>query len=192
MQHECKFAGFGGQGIMTIGKLLALTGLAESREVVWLPSYGPEMRGGTAYCTVVVADRPIGSPVINRPGHLLVMNRPSLEKFAPTVRPGGVIVINSSLIPITTDRTDVDVLRVPCNEIAIELGNTRTASVVALGAFVARSGMVGYDKLRDVVANEFARKPKVAELNLAALDRGAAVARETAPFEMAQEGQPAP
>jgi len=115
MQIECKLAGFGGQGIMTVGKLLALAGLKEGREVVWIPSYGPEMRGGTAYCTVVVAYRPIGSPVINNPGHLITMNRPSLEKFAPTVRPGGVLVINSSLIPIGAERADIDVVRVPCN-----------------------------------------------------------------------------
>lgn len=179
MQNECKFAGFGGQGIMTVGKLLALTGLQEGREVVWLPSYGPEMRGGTAYCTVAVADRPIGSPVINNPGNLIAMNRPSLEKFAPTVKPGGVIVINSSLIPIGVEREDVDALRVPCNEIAIELGNPRVASMVSLGAFVARSGMVSYDALRAVVLDQFSRKPSVAELNAAALDRGADVARET-------------
>ena len=179
MQHECKFAGFGGQGIMTVGKLLALAGLREGREVVWLPSYGPEMRGGTAYCTVVTADRPIGSPVINRPRHLVAMNRPSLEKFAPTIRSGGVIVINSSLIPITSDREDVDQLLVPCNEIAIELGSPRSVSMIALGAFAERSGMVSFADLREVVGEQFSRKPKIAEINQTALDRGAEIARST-------------
>lgn len=180
MQHECKFAGFGGQGIMTVGKLLALTGLREEREVVWLPSYGPEMRGGTAYCTVVIADRPIGSPVINRPLHLIAMNRPSLEKFAPTMKPGGVLVLNSSLIPISSDRTDIDVLHVPCNEIAIALGSPRSASMVALGAFAERSGMVRFSELREVVGEQFGHKPAIAAVNQAALDRGAEIARETA------------
>lgn len=181
MQDECKFAGFGGQGIMTVGKLFALAGLQEGREVVWLPSYGPEMRGGTAYCTVVVADRPIGSPVINTPGNLVVMNRPSLEKFASTVRSGGVLVINSSLIPIGTDRADLDVLRVPCNEIAIELGQPRVASMIALGAFVARTGLVSYETVRAVVLDQFSRRADVAELNVTALDRGADLARATPP-----------
>lgn len=182
MQIECKLAGFGGQGIMTVGKLLALAGMKEGREVVWIPSYGPEMRGGTAYCTVVVADRPIGSPVINDPGHLITMNRPSLEKFAPTVRPGGVLVINSSLIPIGAERADIDVVRVPCNEIAIALGQPRLASMVALGAFAARSGMVAFETLRAVVVDQFSRRPDVAQQNAAALDRGAEVARETPAF----------
>ncbi len=182
MQDECKLAGFGGQGIMTVGKLLALAGLREGREVVWLPSYGPEMRGGTAYCTVVVADRPIGSPVINTPHHLIAMNRPSLEKFAPTVKPGGVLVINSSLIPIGAERNDIDVVRVPCNEIAIALDQPRLASMIALGAFVARSSMVAYEQLRAVVLDQFSRKPELAKLNATALDKGADVAREAPPF----------
>lgn len=185
MQAECKFAGFGGQGIMTVGKFLALAGMAEGREVVWIPSYGPEMRGGTAYCTVVVADKPIGSPVINMPGHLVVMNRPSLEKFAPTVKPGGVLVINSSLIPIGTERTDLDVVRVPCNEIAIQLGQPRVAAMVALGAFIARSGMVDFARFRDIVAEQFSRKAEVAGVNVAAVERGAEVARAVPPFRTA-------
>ena len=182
MQNECKFAGFGGQGILTIGKLMALAGLAEGREVVWIPSYGPEMRGGTAYCTVVVADKPIGSPVINNPRNLVVMNRPSLEKFDATVRPGGIIVINSSLIPVSSKRDDVDVLRVGCNAIANELGNARVAGMIALGAFVARSGIVAMEALEEVVGKTFAAKPAIAALNRKALARGAEIARCAPPF----------
>ncbi len=110
MQSEVMFAGFGGQGILLIGKILAHTAMEEGHEVAWIPSYGPEMRGGTAYCTVVISDRPIGSPIIRNPLHLVAMNRPSLEKFAPMVKPGGVIFINSSLIDIKSDRNDVDEL----------------------------------------------------------------------------------
>ena len=138
MQNEVKFAGFGGQGVMLMGQILAQAAINEGFEVVWIPSYGPEMRGGTAYCTVVISDRPIGSPIIRNPKHLVAMNRPSLEKFAPTVRPGGVIFINQSLISIDAGRDDVDILSVPIIEIARSLGNVRAANIVALSAFVAR------------------------------------------------------
>ncbi len=183
MQDECKFAGFGGQGIMTVGRLLALAGLQAEREVIWIPSYGPEMRGGTAYCTVVISGLPIGSPIINTPGSLVAMNRPSLEKFAPTVRPGGVIIINSSLIPVSVPRDDVDVLEVPCNQIALEIGSVRSASMVALGALAARSAIVPFETLCEVIESEFKRKAEVARMNLAALERGAEVAREKPRFE---------
>ena len=107
MQSEIQFAGFGGQGIMVMGQILAQAAMAGGFEVVWIPSYGPEMRGGTAYCTVVISDRLIGSPIIRNPGHLVAMNRPSLEKFASTVKSGGVIFINSSIISIDAGREDV-------------------------------------------------------------------------------------
>ena len=100
MQRSVMFAGFGGQGILLSAKILAHAALEEGYEVAWIPSYGPEMRGGTAYCTVVIADRPIGSPIIKNPSHLVAMNLPSLEKFAPAVKAGGVILINQSLIAI--------------------------------------------------------------------------------------------
>jgi 2-oxoglutarate ferredoxin oxidoreductase subunit gamma len=172
MQNEVKLAGFGGQGIMLMGKILAHAAMEQGFEVVWIPSYGPEMRGGTAYCTVVVSDRPIGSPIIKNPGHLIAMNRPSLEKFAPTVKPGGVIFINGSLISIDSGRQDIDELVVPIIEIAKELGNVRTANIVALAAFVARSGMVDFGRLQESVKEEFKRKEKLIPLNLKALEAG--------------------
>jgi len=172
MQNEVKLAGFGGQGIMLMGKILAHAAMEQGFEVVWIPSYGPEMRGGTAYCTVVVSDRPIGSPIIKNPGHLIAMNRPSLEKFAPTVKPGGVIFINGSLISIDSGRQDIDELVVPIIEIAKELGNVRTANIVALAAFVARSGMVDFRRLQESVKEEFKRKEKLIPLNLKALEAG--------------------
>ena len=142
MQSEVMFAGFGGQGILLSGKLLAHAAMEEGHEVAWVPSYGPEMRGGTAYCTVVISDRAIGSPVIKNPTHLVAMNRPSLEKFAAVIKPHGIILINSSLITIEADRPDCDVLKVPAVEIAKQLGNPRAANVVAVAAFVARSKLV--------------------------------------------------
>ncbi len=172
MQSEVMFAGFGGQGILLSAKILAHAAMEQGREVVWIPSYGPEMRGGTAYCMVVVSDRPIGSPIIRHPRHLVAMNRPSLEKFAPLVRPGGVILVNSSLIAIDAGRGDVDELRVAVNEIAQEAGSIRSANIVALAAFAARSGMVDLQVLRGCIEEEFANKPKLVPLNLKAFDGG--------------------
>jgi 2-oxoglutarate ferredoxin oxidoreductase subunit gamma len=177
MQSEVMFAGFGGQGILLSAKILAHTAMQAGFEVVWIPSYGPEMRGGTAYCMVIMSDRPIGSPIVKNPGHLVAMNRPSLEKFAPVVKPGGVIMINSSLIPIRSDREDVDEIAIPVNDIAIEAGSIRSANIVALAAFVARSGLVPMDALRESVQKEFARKAKLIPLNMDAIDRGEQAAK---------------
>ncbi len=172
MQHEVQFAGFGGQGIMLMGQILAQASLLAGSEVVWIPSYGPEMRGGTAYCTVVIGDRPIGSPIIRNPKHLVAMNRPSLEKFAPTVKPGGVIFINSSIITVEAGREDVDVLKVPIIEIAKDLGNVKAANIIALAAFVARTKIVDFELLREAVKERFAAKEKLIPLNMKALDAG--------------------
>jgi 2-oxoglutarate ferredoxin oxidoreductase subunit gamma len=141
-------------------------------EVVWIPSYGPEMRGGTAYCTVVISDRPIGSPIIRNPKHLVAMNRPSLEKFAPTVQSGGTIFINSSIISIDAGRDDVDVIKVPIIEIAKELGNVKTANIVALAAFVSRSQVLDFEMLRKSVKDKFASREKLIPLNMKALEEG--------------------
>jgi 2-oxoglutarate ferredoxin oxidoreductase subunit gamma len=146
--------------------------MLQGYEVVWIPSYGPEMRGGTAYCTVVISDRPIGSPIIRNPKHLVAMNRPSLEKFAPTVQSGGTIFINSSIISIEAGRDDVDVIKVPIIEIAKELGNVKTANIVALAAFVSRSRVVDFELLRKSVKDKFASREKLIPLNMKALEEG--------------------
>jgi 2-oxoglutarate ferredoxin oxidoreductase subunit gamma len=172
MQSEVMFAGFGGQGILLSAKILAYAGMEEGKEVAWVPSYGPEMRGGTAYCTVVISDRPIGSPIIRNPMHLVAMNRPSLEKFAPMVKPGGVIMINSSLISIGSGRSDIDELKVPANDIAKKIGNVRSLNIVALSAFVARSKVVDFDTLRKCVKKEFSKKEKLIPLNMEAVTVG--------------------
>ena len=177
MQSEVQFAGFGGQGIMLMGQIMAQTAMHQGYEVVWIPSYGPEMRGGTAYCTVVISDRPIGSPIIRNPKHLVAMNRPSLEKFAPTVKSGGTIFINSSIISIDAGRDDVDVIKVPIIEIAKELGNVKTANIVALAAFVSRSQVVDFELLRKSVKDKFASKEKLIPLNMKALEEGQKAAR---------------
>jgi len=172
MQNEIQFAGFGGQGIMLMGQIMAQAAMDQGYEVVWIPSYGPEMRGGTAYCTVVISDRPIGSPIIRNPKHLVAMNRPSLEKFAPAVKSGGIIFINSSIISIDAGRDDVDVLKVPIIEIAKELGNVKAANIVALAAFVSRSQVVDFERLRESVKVKFASKEKLIPLNRKALEEG--------------------
>jgi len=177
MQNEVMFAGFGGQGILLSAKILANAAMEQGFEVAWVPSYGPEMRGGTAYCTVVVSDRPIGSPIIRNPRHLVAMNRPSLEKFAPVIQPGGVILVNSTLISVPAGRDDVDELRVPVNDIAKELGNVRSANIVALSAFAARSKIVDFEMIRKCVEAEFSRKPKLIPLNLEAVAAGAKAAQ---------------
>jgi 2-oxoglutarate ferredoxin oxidoreductase subunit gamma len=172
MQNEVMFAGFGGQGILLSAKILAHAAMEQGFEVAWIPSYGPEMRGGTAYCTVVVSDRPIGSPIIRNPRHLVAMNRPSLEKFAPVIKPGGVILVNSTLISVPSGRDDVDELRVPVNDIAKELGNVRSANIIALAAFAARSKIVDFEMIRKCVEAEFSKKPKLIPLNLEAVAAG--------------------
>ena len=177
MQSEVQFAGFGGQGIMLMGQIMAQAAMDQGYEVVWIPSYGPEMRGGTAYCTVVISDRPIGSPIIRNPKHLVAMNRPSLEKFAPTVQAGGTIFINSSIISIDAGRDDVDVIKVPIIEIAKELGNVKTANIVALAAFVSRSQVVNFELLRKSVKDKFASREKLIPLNMKALEEGQKAAR---------------
>ena len=176
MQKEVMFAGFGGQGILLSAKLLAHAAMNQGAEVMWIPSYGPEMRGGTAYCTVIVSDCLIGSPIIKNPTHLVAMNRPSLEKFAPVVKPNGVIMINSSLIPVRSGRDDVDELIVPANDAAIEVGSIRCANIIAVASFAARSKMVDLEILRECVKAQFASKAKLIPLNMAAFDKGLEIA----------------
>lgn len=176
MQIEVMFAGFGGQGILLSAKLLAHAAMEQGSEVMWIPSYGPEMRGGTAYCTVVVSDRLIGSPVIKNPTHLVAMNRPSLEKFAPVVKSSGVVLINSSLIPVRSGRDDVLELIVPANDVAIKLGSVKCANIVAVSAFAAKSRMVDVEILRECVKKEFSKKPKLIPLNMKAFDEGLKIA----------------
>ena len=172
MQNDVIMAGFGGQGILLIGKMLAYAGMHEGKEVSWLPSYGPEMRGGTCNCTVVISDRPVGSPVIQSPRVVLAMNLPSLDKFEKDLRPGGLLLFNSSLINREPERSDVRVIRVPANEIANELGNPRGANMVALGAYVGATNAVSMEEVEKLVRETFAAKPAVVDVNIDARRRG--------------------
>ena len=172
MQRDVIMAGFGGQGILLIGKMLAYAGMHEGKEVSWLPSYGPEMRGGTCNCTVVVSDKPVGSPVIRSPRAVVAMNLPSLEKFEPDIRSGGLLLINSSLIDRGAERDDLTVIEVPANEMATELGNPRGANMVALGAYLGATDAVSLEEIEKVIRETFAAKPAVIEVNIEALHKG--------------------
>ncbi|MBM4355803.1 MAG: 2-oxoacid:ferredoxin oxidoreductase subunit gamma [Deltaproteobacteria bacterium] len=176
MQHEVVFAGFGGQGIMLAGQILAYSAMEEGFNVVWLPSYGPEMRGGTANCSVVVSDRPIASPIVPRPGTAVVMNNPSLERFGPAVKPGGCLIINSSLVNIECTRADVCKILLPANQMAIDLGSGKAANMVVLGAYVGATGAVSFEVLTAFMKRKFASKPQFVELNVKALAAGRDVA----------------
>jgi len=180
MYTEIVLAGFGGQGVLLIGKLLAYAGMRAGLEVTWMPAYGPEMRGGTCNCTVVLSDRPIGSPISKSPHGLIVLNLPSLDKFEETVRPGGVLIVNSSLINRPPRRSDVTAVLVPANEIAIEVGNAKAANMVALGAYLGASGIASLDQVQTIVAESFAAKPALVELNRQALARGYDLGRQQA------------
>jgi 2-oxoglutarate ferredoxin oxidoreductase subunit gamma len=175
MHTEIILAGFGGQGVLLIGKMLAYAAMKMGREVTWMPAYGPEMRGGTCNCTVVLSDRPIGSPISKSPHGLIALNLPSLDKFEDAVRPGGVIVVNTSLINRLPHRTDVTVVAVPANEVAIECGSPKAANMVTLGAYLGASSVVDLDQVKAIVTESFAAKPKLIEINHAALSRGFAL-----------------
>jgi 2-oxoglutarate ferredoxin oxidoreductase subunit gamma len=172
MQNDVVCAGFGGQGVLLIGKVLAYAGMKAGKEVSWLPSYGPEMRGGTANCTVVISDKPIGSPVIQHPRSLIAMNLPSLDKFEPMMRDRGFVLINTSLVNREPARDDLTVLKVPASGIAIEVGSPRAANMVALGAYVGGTGIVEPEVVEGILEHEFGKKPQVLEINLKAFRRG--------------------
>lgn len=142
IEEEIIIAGFGGQGIMFIGQILAYAGMLEGRNVSWMPSYGPEMRGGTANCGVIISSEEIASPVVAEPTSLIIMNQPSLAKFEPSLVTGGLLVYNSSLIEVVPQRNDVICLPVPANTIAESLGDARISNMVALGAYLARKPVV--------------------------------------------------
>lgn len=171
-------AGFGGQGVMSLGQLLTYAGMVEGKEVSWLPSYGPEMRGGTANCSVMISDTPIGSPVItNDATSAIVMNLPSLGKFENDLVVGGNIFINSSLIPAKTSRSDVKAFYIPANELALELGNAKVANMIMLGAYLEIANPVSFDSIEETLKKVFGGKPQVIPMNKDAIKKGMDAAR---------------
>jgi len=179
-QFEVTFAGFGGQGVLVAGQLLAYAAIKEGKNVVWIPSYGPEMRGGTAYCTVVISEQLIGSPIINNPFAACVFNRPSFDKFMPKVTPKGLLMVNSSLINTKTDRTDITEYLVPASKIAMDAGSPKATNVAMLGAFVAASKVVKYESVRSAIEDKLSYKANVLQVNFAALERAYALITDLA------------
>ena len=168
------FAGFGGQGVLLIGKLVAYAGMDEGRNVSWLPSYGPEMRGGTANCSVVVSDDPIASPVLSMADCVIAMNTPSLDKFEANVLPGGKLFINSSIIDKKATRTDIDVYYVPCNDIADQLGNPKVLNMAMLGAYLEATKVVGVESVLQALLHSLGeKKAHLIPLNRQAIELGA-------------------
>lgn len=168
-------AGFGGQGIMSMGMMLTYAGMIENKNVSWLPSYGPEMRGGTANCNVIISDKAVGSPLITTNATCaVVMNQPSLAKFESSVEKGGILLINSSLVDKKAERDDIDVYYVPCNEIAVELGNPRVANMIMLGAVLQLTEAVSEDSLPEAFKAVFgAGKEHLLPINKEAVKKGA-------------------
>jgi 2-oxoglutarate ferredoxin oxidoreductase subunit gamma len=178
MEKRFLIAGFGGQGVLLIGQLIAKSAMLEGKEVSWMPSYGPEMRGGEANCAVVVSDESIGSPLVSEPLILVAMNKPSLVKFMPRVQEHGLILYNSSLIQGVRLREDIDVVAVPCNTIADSLNEPRTANMVMLGALQAAARVFTNESLMTVITEWLGtRKAHMLEVNKQALGMGRAVVR---------------
>ncbi len=173
MKKEVILSGFGGQGVMSIGKNLVEAAVEEDLEASWVPSYGPEMRGGTANCTVIISDGRIGAPLVERPSEVIAMNRAALAKFEEAAAPGGTVFVNSSIVPDQVQRTDVQAVYVPCDEIAAELGNPKVANMVMLGSYVAATKVLRPDTIQRMIHEMFTGpKAKLVPLNLEALRRG--------------------
>jgi len=173
MQAEVIFSGFGGQGALFAGQLLAYSAMEEGKHVTWLPSYGPEMRGGTAHCIVIVSDDPIGSPVIRSPRAAIVMNVPSMDKYEPLVKPGGILVVNSSLVERPPTRDDITSLLVPGNDLAESCGDLRMANVVLLGALLKAFPLVSNQAVVSALEKHMpGRHRDLLKANAAALERG--------------------
>lgn len=174
MQTEIILAGFGGQGIMFAGQILSYAAMDAGKEVTWIPSYGPEMRGGTANCTVVIADEEIGSPLVQYPPAVVAMNLPSLDKYEPLVKPDGVLVVNTTMVDRAPQRGDITAICIPCNEIAEQIGNPRLANMVAIGALLAALPVLTIADIEAALnAHMPGRHKHLLPQNVAALQKGA-------------------
>ncbi len=178
MTKQYIFAGFGGQGMLLIGKFLAMASMLEGKHVSWLPSYGPEMRGGTANCSVTVSDEPVASPMVEKADAIIAMNRPSLDKFESHVKPGGVLVINSSIIDRKAVRDDITVVYCDANKIAEEVGNPKGANVAILGALMEKDPACSTESMIEAIRIELGeRKARFLEGNKKALFAGMEAAK---------------
>ncbi len=175
MSKSCSilFAGFGGQGVLFSGKFLAYKGLIEGKQVSWLPSYGPEMRGGTASCSVIISEDPIGSPIVSEPDILVAMNLPSLDKYEKTVKAGGKIILDSSLISRKVERDDVEVVYIPATQMANDNNIPKLANMIIAGNLIKHCDITGYENLREALSHVVsARHQDMLEINLNAVELG--------------------
>ena len=176
MLEELIIAGFGGQGVMSMGQLLTYAGMVEGKYVAFIPSYGPEMRGGTANCSVTVSDGEISSPIFNEPSSVIIMNQPSLEKFEPTVQPGGLLIINRSLVTKKATRSDIRVFEIDGSEHAEKLGNSKVSNIVILGAYLELTKVVSIDSIVESLKKVLPeRRHNLIPVNRQALELGAEV-----------------
>lgn len=179
MKVEMICSGFGGQGSLTIGKFLAKAGMQEGKKVSWLPSYGPEMRGGTANVSTVISDKPIASPLVTHPDILVALNQPSVDKFGPLIKPGGLLIANTDMCPHKIERDDIDVVYAPMNSIAKEIGNDKVLNMVAIGVVIGRKELVQYETIeQDLTAFLKKKNPDLLAGNLKAIKRGIEIAKE--------------
>jgi 2-oxoglutarate ferredoxin oxidoreductase subunit gamma len=166
-------AGFGGQGVLFAGQLLAYAGMDAGRHVTWIPSYGPEMRGGTANCTVIISPDPIGAPLVSRPDVAIVFNQPSFDKYETLVKPNGLLVVNSSIVPSQSKRADVEAVYIPANSIAEEFGTVKMLNMAALGAMLNRRPVLELKVLQQAIIDHLPpKKAHLAAANLKVLARG--------------------
>ena len=172
MTSQILIAGFGGQGILFSGKLLAYKALSEGKELSWLPSYGPEMRGGTASCSVTISDESVGSPIIDNPDVLIVMNLPSLDKYEKTVKKGGTIFVDSTLIERKVERDDVRAFYIPCTKMAQDMGTPNLANIILLGKVLKECTEIGMAGMEDALKKVVAKHPEMYEVNLKAVEAG--------------------
>ena len=178
MQKEILIAGFGGQGVLFAGQVLAYAGMDTGHEVTWIPSYGPEMRGGTANCTVIIADEEIGSPLVKNPPAVIALNLPSFDKYEPLIQPGGVIVVNESMVDRKAERDDITVIYVPGNEMAEACGDRRLLNMVMTGALLAAFDVLSLEDAKTALkAHLPAKHQKLIPNNFDAMDKGFAHAR---------------
>lgn len=174
MTTQILLSGFGGQGILFTGKFLAYKGLLADKNVSWLPSYGPEMRGGTASCSVIISDEEVGSPIISQPDVLIAMNLPSFEKFEPTVKSGGIVIADSSLIETKSTRDDIDVYYIPATSLASEMGKQSLANMIILGKLLSVMGEFDEENIKTVLGKVIPpKKADMLEINMKAMQIGA-------------------
>ncbi len=171
--EEILCAGFGGQGIMLLGKLLAFSGMREGKYVTYLPSYGAEVRGGTAHCNVIISSEEIASPIVPSPSTAIIMNQPSLMKFEPRIKPGGLMILNSTLVLSEPQREDIEAINIPATQAADELGTVQCANMIMLGCLVARKNIVSVDSIIEGLRKTLSkRKHHLLEINIKGLEKG--------------------